>query len=191
MDEEAELIWAKFYEIFGEGPEWTRIDTYGFRLMAVQAVLRGEKIVTADNVREVVEFLQYEVAVREAVSPVIAENPLAQMEELIRRHLPEGKTIRKRDLEHKTNSHRFGIEIFRRAIRNMMNDGELSERTEGRSVLYTRARGDVDEGGEVVIGGVFDSSEDTTQPRNPNEIAALAQEQGDRHQFSSQPHPEM
>ena len=29
MDPEAEEIWAKFYETFGDGPEWNRIDTYG------------------------------------------------------------------------------------------------------------------------------------------------------------------
>jgi hypothetical protein len=183
MDSEAELIWAKFYETFGDGPEWNRIDTYGCRLLVIQAVLRGEETVTKPNVQQVVEFLQYEVAVREAVSPVIAENPLAQMEELIRRQLPEGMTIRKRDLEHNTNSHRFGIEIFRRAIQNMMRDGELSARSEGRSVLYTRA--------DVVVEGVFDSTEDTAQPRQTNETAVMAPGGGDRLHSSTQPHAEM
>jgi hypothetical protein len=88
MDSDADEVWAKFYAEFGDGPEWNRIDTYGFRLMVVQAVLRGEATVTKETVQEVIDFLQYEVAVREAVSPVIAENPVAQMEELIRRHLP-------------------------------------------------------------------------------------------------------
>jgi hypothetical protein len=40
VDKDADELWAKFYESFGDGPEWNRIDTYGFRLMAVQAVLR-------------------------------------------------------------------------------------------------------------------------------------------------------
>lgn len=63
MDNDAEELWAKFYETFGDGPEWNRIDTYGFRLMAVQAVLRGEKTVTKENVQQVIEFLQYEVGI--------------------------------------------------------------------------------------------------------------------------------
>jgi Protein of unknown function (DUF3987) len=193
MDDDAEAIWAKFYENFGEGPEWNRIDTYGFRLMAVQAVLREEKTVTKTNVQQVIDFLQYEVAVREAVSPVIAENPLAQMEQLIRRYLPEGKTIRKRDLEHNTNSHRYGIDIFRRAIYNMLNDGELSARGEGRSVLYTRidAKSETaseDASSEVGVGGVFDSSEDTAAPRKPNETAALPESKSQCHQFSAPSH---
>jgi len=77
--------------------------------MALQAVLRGENIVTKENVQQVVEFLQCEVAVREAVSPVIAENPVAQMEELIRRFLPEGTIMTKRELQRKTNYSRRNI----------------------------------------------------------------------------------
>jgi len=194
MDSEAETIWAKFYETFGDGPEWNRIDTYGFRLMAVQAVLRGERTVTVANVRQVIDFLQYEVAVREAVSPVIAENSLAQMEELIRRYLPEGKTLTKRDLQRKTNYTRLGISIFNLAISNMIGNGEIILRTEGKSTFYTRASsGEGDEVGssEVVVGGVFDSSEDTSQLQKPNETAVLAQERGDRLQVSTQPHAEM
>ncbi len=187
MDGEAEEIWARFYETFGDGEEWNRIDTYGFRLMAAQAILRGEKSVTKVNVQDVVEFLQYEVAVRELVCPVIAENPLAKMEQLIRRHLPEGKTIRKRDLEHDTNAHRAGIEIFRRALGNMITNGEIIPGEEGKSQIYTR----VDRDAEAVIGDVFDSSEDTSQPPKPNENAAQAEERGECHQFSPQPHPEM
>jgi hypothetical protein len=56
MDPAAEAIWAMFYENFGDrdGPEWNRIDTYGFRLMTLQAVLRGEDTVTKANVQQVV-----------------------------------------------------------------------------------------------------------------------------------------
>ena len=196
LDLEAEAVWAKFYETFGDGPEWNRIDTYGSRLLAVQAILRGEESVTKGNVQQVVEFLRYEVAVREAVSPVIAENAFAQMEELIRRHLPEGKTIRKRDLEHKTNSHRYGIEIFRRAINNMVNDGELSARIEGKSTLYkrqdSRTEANVEiERSEAVVCSVFDSGEDTASLRKPNEIGPLPEVGGNCLQLSAPPVPEM
>jgi hypothetical protein len=193
MDEDADKVWANFYDNFGDGPEWNRIDTYGFRLMAVQAVLRGEEAVTKTNVQQVVDFLQYEVAVREAVSPVIAENSLAQMEGLIRRHLPEGKPMTKRDLEHDTNAHRFGIEIFRRAIGNMFTNGEITIEQKGKSYRYTRVRSaEADEAdSEAVVEDVFDSSEDTATPQKPNESAALAQGNRECHQFSTQPHPEM
>lgn len=191
MNEEAENIWKQFYETFGDGPEWNRIDTYGFRLMAVQAVLRCEKTVTKANVQQVIDFLHYEVAVREAVSPVIAENPLAQMEELIRRHLPEGSTMTRRDLQRKTNYTRLGIEIFNRAIANMIGNKEIDLQPEGKSTLYTRASsGEADEA-DVGIEGVFDSTEDNPQPRNPNETASSPQINDQCHQFSTQPHADI
>jgi hypothetical protein len=194
MDEDAEVVWAKFYDTFGEGPEWNRIDTYGFRLMAVQAVLRGEETVTKANVQLVVEFLQYEVAVREAVSPVIAENSAARMEELIRKFFPEGETMTKRTLQRKTNYTRFGIETFDRALGNMIGNKEINCRIEGKSAFYTRATsGEAEEAGSsgVVVEGVIDSAEDTARATKPNETAALAQGDGECHQFSTQPDPEM
>ena len=146
IDADAVEVWDKFYESFGDGPEWNRIDAYGFRLMTVQSVLRGEHSVTKSNVQSVVEFLQYEVAIREAVAPVVAENAAAKMEELIRRHLPEGLTITKRDLQRHTNYNRFGIEAFNRALANMESEGEIKKRKAGRSTIYTRpADGDSDE----------------------------------------------
>jgi hypothetical protein len=156
MDADAEEVWAKFYDSFGDGPEWNRIDTYGLRLMVIQAVLRGERTVTRGNVRQIVDFLQYEVAVRAAVSPVVAENPVAKMEEMIRRHLAPGCKCSKRELQRRTNYSRSGIEIFNRALSNMQRDGEILASTKaGKSILYTRA--DFDGGAEELdIPGVID-----------------------------------
>jgi len=90
---DAEHLWTEFYtSVIGPEPEWNRIDTYGLRFMAMQTILREEEQVTVDNVRDAIELLQYEVAARRAVSPVIAENDAARMEELIRRALPVGST---------------------------------------------------------------------------------------------------
>jgi hypothetical protein len=145
--------------------------------MVVQAVLRHDETVTKENVQQVIDFLQYEVAVREAVSPVIAENSQAQMEELIRRHLPASQTMRKRDLARKTNYQRLGIEIFERAIRNMIKNQEITEKTEGKSVLLTRAsfkddEPPVDSGtSEVGIGDVVTPSEGSPISQNPIENA--------------------
>jgi hypothetical protein len=190
MDPEAEVIWQKFYETFGDGPEWNRIDTYGLRLMAVQAVLRDEQTVTKENVRQVVDFLQYEVAVRRAFSPVIAENELAQMEETIRRKLPEGKTKTKRDLEHDTNAHRFGIEIFRRAISNMLTNEEITVEQKGKSWRSTRVSSE-ETASESVVNDVFESSEDSAGTPKPNEMSALPEVESDCLQVSAQPETEM
>jgi hypothetical protein len=161
MDKDGEELWDKFYDSFGDGPEWNRIDTYGFRLLAVQAVLRGENTVTRENVRQVIEFLQYEVAVRVAVAPVVAENLVAKMEELIRRVLPVGRTLSKRDLQRGTNSHRYGIEIFDRALANMRRNEELLQpEKRGKTILYTRAESD-DEENEIVVSSVIEVDYDS------------------------------
>lgn len=194
VDPGAEEIWAKFYENFGDGPEWNRIDTYGLRLMAAQAVLRAEGSVSKENVQQVIDLLQYEVAAREAVTPVIAENAYAQMEESIRRYLPEGKTLTKRQLQRKTNYTRLGIEVFERAINNMIRNGEIAFESNGKSTLYTRVR--FDDAGEPtqspnVVQGVFGSVEDTGVLRKLNEIAAMQETDGKCHQITSQPASEM
>lgn len=186
MDPEAEAIWQKFYENFGDGPEWNRIDTYGLRLMALQTVLRGEGTVTKENVQQVVDALQYEVAVREAVNPIIAENPIAQMEETIRRHFPEDKTLKKRDLQRATNYTRHGIEIFNRALNNMVTNEEIIEEKNGKASRYKRVRSVEADGAtsEAVANTVFESSEDTGDRRKPNEMSGLDGASGDCHQSS-------
>jgi Protein of unknown function (DUF3987) len=181
---EAEELWAGFYDSFGSGPEWNRIDTYGLRLMAVQAVLRCEEIVTKENTQQVIDFLQYEVAVREAVKPIIAENSVAQMEESIRRHLPEGETMKKRDLQRRTNYTRFGIETFDRAITNMTRNEEIDTNTEGRSVVYTRVNSDSDQPRDTLgigISSVIEDDEDSGKPRNSNNDAVFGSKPGNSH----------
>ena len=177
VEHDADELWAKFYDSFGDGPEWNRIDAYGFRLMAVQAVLRGEKTVNKKNIQQVIDFLQYEVAVREAVAPVIAENAVARMEELIRRALPLGQTRTKRQLDRKTNSHRYGIDSFNRALENLQKNGEiLPTRKDGTSILYTRA--EVDEQEESVFASVIETHDDEGEMPNPSNGAAFAHASG-------------
>ncbi len=191
MDKEADVLWKAFYDAFGDSPEWNRIDTYGFRLMAVQAVLRKETSVSKANVQEIIEFLQYEVAVRAAVAPVLGENPIAKMEESIRRQLPESETMRKRDLQHATNANRRGIEVFERAIGNMARIGEIQvqQKPGSKTVLITRIKIEDEEeiGSPGVLPDVVNKREDTSVSQNPSENAALVEVQSDCLHFSAQP----
>jgi hypothetical protein len=190
MDKNAEGLWANFYNEFGDGPEWNRIDAYGFRLMAVQAVLRGEKSVTRENVQQVIDFLQYEVAVRAAVAPVVADNLLAKMEELIRRSLPVGRTLSRRELQRRTNSHRYGIDAFDRAIGNMQRNGEiLRPERKSKTLLYTRADFDgEDDFPEGVGSSVIEVGDDTDNVLNPSKDAAFGGSSGNSlHVFVPEP----
>lgn len=176
MDKDAEGAWATFYDSFGDGPEWNRIDTLGFRIMAIQAVLRQEKTVTPANVKDVIDFLQYEVAVRESVAPVVAENMFAKMEQLIRRYLPAAGTITKRELQRRTNGNRLGIECFDRAISNMLKNGEMEfAGTKGKSTLYARAESEIEDAdlGAAVISTVIEANDDGSELAQSNNDAGF------------------
>jgi hypothetical protein len=159
--------------------------------MAVQAVLRNEKTVTLETVQQVIDFLQYEVAVRALVAPVVADNPVAKMEELIRRHLPAGRTLRRRELQRRTNSHRYGIDVFDRALGNMRRNGEVLEpKTKGKTVLYTRAEPDGEEEGfqEFVVSGVIEVDDDKDKLLNPNKDGVFEGKPGNSlHAFKPAP----
>src|SRR5436305_1026958 len=81
----------RIFHALGEGPAWNRIDNLGHRLMPLLAVLKGESEITAEDVRKTVAFLHYEVAVREAMMPVVADTLLARAEEAIGRALQRNK----------------------------------------------------------------------------------------------------
>ena len=154
LEADAGELWDHFYDSIGDGKEWDRLDTYGFRLMVIQAVLKRQRIITAEIVDQVVDLLQYEVAIRRMMQPVIADNAVAEMEQMIMLYLPNsGEPIRRRDLYRKVHAERKGLGIFDRAIQNLVNDHQLhapSTQTAGQiSVCYARVLED-DEGTEAV-----------------------------------------
>ena len=177
-DASAERLWQEFYHGIGTEKEWNRIDTYGFRLMAIQSALRGENSVTKSVVQNVIEFLQYEVATRKLVSPVVAKHAGAEMEEIIRKFLPVfGTWISHRELSRRTNSHRHGIEVFKRAINNLYNEGEIDKKERGKSLIYTRLMPE----SEIVI----NSSDDTETEVSTNRINLSEVFSINRHQSST------
>jgi hypothetical protein len=148
LSPEAEQLWESFYVenfISSHDVEWNRIDAYAERFMALQTVLRNEHEVTKENVQEVIELMQYEVAARRVVKPIVAENPGAQLEEIIRRNLPEGVAMSKRDLGRKISSWRYGITLFDQVLRNLEGNGEIDSKPEKKknSFLITRIPQDV------------------------------------------------
>jgi hypothetical protein len=48
FDADAVEVWDRFYDSIGDGKEWDRVDTYGFRLMVIQAVLKGHQTITRE-----------------------------------------------------------------------------------------------------------------------------------------------
>jgi hypothetical protein len=180
IDPDADEIWAKFYDTFGYGPEWNRIDTLGFRLMAVHAVLRGEPTVTKANMQSVIAFLQYEVAVRQAVAPVIAENQVARVEEMIRRCLPKSGSLSRRGLQRAINYDRYGIEVFDKAVSNMRRNDEIDEKTgQGKTRYYIWLENGSDDS------AVITKDDDSKADSNSNPDSGLTCSPMDCHQASA------
>jgi hypothetical protein len=146
IDADAELLWNKFYAVFGDGDEWNRIDVYAFRLMTLQATITGTKSITKEIMEDIIKLSEYQTAARLSVSPVIAENQCAVVEQLIRRVLPEGVTLSKRDLQRKINADRYGVQNFRNALRNLESTQEITSLTRGKTVLYKRVEDPEDSG---------------------------------------------
>jgi hypothetical protein len=157
LEPEAAQLWEGFYSEFGDGDEWNRIDTYAFRLMALQAVVIEEKSITKEIMEDVIKLSRYQTEARLAVSPVIAENQCAVVEQLIRRALPEGTTLAKRALQRKINADRYGIQHFHNALRNLESTGEVSRMQQGKTVIYTR----IDEG-EDELSSVINTDDDSS-----------------------------
>lgn len=138
IDDDARRLFEDFYAISGDGDEWNRIDTYAFRFMTLQAVVTGAQSITKEIMEDVIKISNYQTAARISVSPIIAENQCAMVEQLIRRALPEGTTLSRRNLQRKINADRYGIKNFDSALKNLVSTGELNRTERGKTVLYTR-----------------------------------------------------
>ena len=122
---EARKEWDCFYAARGNGKEWNRIDTYGARFMVLQAVIKGESRVSLETVREVIDLLKYEVAVRTRFNPVIASNKSAALEAKILTALREEGPMKRSALYRKTSASRDGQELFQRALEGQIKAGEI------------------------------------------------------------------
>ena len=159
----AEETWGRFYASIGESDEWNRIDTYGMRLMALQTLLEGEDRVTEAIVQRVIDFLHYQVAVRKILSPVIAENALAGLQQRIINAFSGEKTLTKRQLDRKINAARHGTKLVKEAVAGLVGDGRLKVRQDDtHKATYELLEDNVDDPGmadpaSAVSSGLDDS----------------------------------
>jgi hypothetical protein len=184
---EAQQLWAAFYASIGDSDEWNRIDTYGLRLMALQTLLAGEDEVSRATVERVIQFLKYEVIVRQCVAPIVADNAIAELEQAILQRLessPNGMT--KRQLSRATNAHRKGTELFNRAIKNLVDEGEIGSQEVGRSLICWRISPD---GAEDVINSVIMHPDDTRKGPKLNTISYVGTDDRPCHHVISTPQP--
>lgn len=128
---EAEEVWDEWYCSLDQTKETARLDTIGPRLMAVLAFNAGKRAVDEEVMLATLSLLEYQRQVREALVPIIADNPNARMEQKIRRALTNRGRLTERDLRRHTHADRSGMEVFTKA-RVQLADAKEIRFTNGR-----------------------------------------------------------
>jgi hypothetical protein len=108
-----------------------RLDTIGFRLMAILALTMDKKEVDAEVMQVVIDLLEYEFWVRLETDPIDADTTIAKLEQKIKRVLAE-KPLTPRDLRRRVNADRTGIWPFKRALENLRDSGQVGIDQSGR-----------------------------------------------------------
>jgi hypothetical protein len=111
--------WASWYENVQSSEHARRLDTIGFRLLALIALTTDQDAVDAPTVRTVVSILNYELALRKLTDPIDADSTIAKMEESIRRYLKQKGPLDDRQLRQATHASRTGLWVFQRALANL------------------------------------------------------------------------
>jgi phage/plasmid primase-like uncharacterized protein len=113
----------------------TRLDAYALRLMLLLAVNDMKPIVDLETVEKVIKLCDHQLLVRKAHDPVDADNQIAVLEEKIRRNLATRGTLAPRELKKYTNANRTGIQLFQKAIANLLAENEISQDKDLRYTL--------------------------------------------------------
>jgi hypothetical protein len=190
LSPDAKQAWEEFYRSFGTEDEWNRIDTYGLRLMTLQTVLENQDEVTVVIVRRVIDFLQWEVAVRNILAPVIADNQAAEMEQKILKALEGESVLTKRELERKTNACRKGTRLFQTACNALKSDGRITITPDAKhKAVYSRVECDEDASEDNnVITGVINGDDDSVKRYNTLVVSNLGRSCLSSHHQIGLPH---
>jgi hypothetical protein len=122
---EARDAWAKWNEHLPCSEHVKRLDTIGFRLLALIAFTTDKQEVDLECVNCVTAILAYELNLRQLTDPINADNTIAKLEEAIRRTIRTVGPIRKRELRLKVHADRYGIWAFDRALANLKQASDI------------------------------------------------------------------
>jgi hypothetical protein len=136
IDEAGKAAWGKWYDQLPESEHTRRLDTIGFRLMALLALATDKEIIDEQTIEWVTSILNYEFDMRQLTDPIDADNTIAKLENAIRRSLGK-KPQSRRDLQRNVNANRVGMWAFESALKNLRQSGEIE--TRGDCFVMTEA----------------------------------------------------
>jgi hypothetical protein len=139
---EARELWNTYENVIGFGPDTTRLDIIGMRLMAILAFTSGKQAIDADVVRAVLAVLKYQKTIRELYKPSRAETIDAKVEGSIMRCVKKanaaGKTpISERNIRRNTSIVKtYGVNALCQGLDRLVT-AQMLRRTKTTSFKYT------------------------------------------------------
>jgi len=122
---EARHAWEELYMGLPSSEHVKRLDTLGFRLLALIALTTDKTAIDVETVSTVCHILEYELKMRELTDPIDADNRIAKLEEKIRRALKHKGYLKPRELKKAVNAHRDGLWAYDRALQNLSAAQEI------------------------------------------------------------------
>ncbi|MGO9019532.1 MAG: hypothetical protein ACLQVJ_14405 [Syntrophobacteraceae bacterium] len=130
----------EFYDGWYRGIEKSvhakRIDGYALRLMPLLAANDGKTKVDFETVLKATIFCDWQLQVRKLHDPIDADNAVAKMEEKIRRNLRNRGVLKEYELKNATGAYRDGLNIFKWAIKNLIEADEVYQVGKGKHSTY-------------------------------------------------------
>jgi hypothetical protein len=120
MDVAGREIWERWYANLPASEHARRLDTIGFRLLALIALTTDKNVIDAETVKTVTRIMDYELNVRITTDPIDADNKVSKLEEKIRRQLELKGPLSERDLRRHTHADRDGLWAFKSARDNLV-----------------------------------------------------------------------
>jgi Protein of unknown function (DUF3987) len=121
----AKARWEKWYNGLQSSEHTRRLDTIGYRLLALIALTTDKDEIDLDTVATVCRILDYELAIRILTDPIDADGTIARLEESIRRNLGVKGPLTKNELRQCTSADKYGIWAFEQALKNLQGVGDI------------------------------------------------------------------
>jgi hypothetical protein len=116
---EARKVWDQWYKDLPASEHAKRLDTLGFRLMGLIALITDKEAIDKETIKTVTAILNYELKLRIITDPIDADTNISKLEEKIRRALKAKGPLSKRDLRRVTHGDRIGLWAFNAAMENL------------------------------------------------------------------------
>lgn len=120
-------LWDKWYQSCPETIHARRLETIGFRLLALVALTTDKTEIDAETIDTVIRILDYEYSVRVLTDPIDATAVVAKLEEKIRRVLDRNPAgLDDRVIRQKIRPERDGLWAYKAAKNNLCEHGDMS-----------------------------------------------------------------